>query len=211
MPTAEPTRFVTLCQPLGQAIESWRALAFGRSPVIRIAAGCVGSHNGFLLLGLLPVVLVTGLGSGVQVRLIGQRPRPSLWLSLRRTSHFNGAIILGVLGEQSTRLLASPPGRASSWLNSRNTRTAPAWHELPPIGIYPSRIHTDRLQCGFARTSLPLRRRSLRRNILYLASSGTSRLPQRRLQHSRASSPLRHDHCPTLRTSGSASVQRLHS
>ena len=48
--------------------------------------------------------------------------------------------ILGVLGERSTRLLASPPGRASSWLNSRNTRTAPAWHELTSIGTYPSRI-----------------------------------------------------------------------
>ena len=29
-----------------------------------------------------------------------------------------------------------------TWLNSRITRTAPAWHELLPIGIYPSRIHT---------------------------------------------------------------------
>ena len=27
------------------------------------AAGCVGPHNGFLILGLLPVVLVTGVGS----------------------------------------------------------------------------------------------------------------------------------------------------
>ena len=31
------------------------------------AADCVESHNGFLLLGLLPVVLVTGLASGSRI------------------------------------------------------------------------------------------------------------------------------------------------